>query len=120
VSSTPRDPRAFVWDARQAIGHLRTFVHGRTWDDYEGDVLLRSGVERQFEIIGEALNRLSKAAPELAGRIDDLPRSWRSATSSSTATPSWTTESSGTWSPRAWILLDRALASLLPDEAHGG
>lgn len=70
----PRDVRAYLWDARQAIGHLRSFIDGKTWDDYAQDVLLRSGVERQFEIIGEALNSLSKAAPEAAARIDDLPR----------------------------------------------
>ncbi|MCC5951048.1 MAG: DUF86 domain-containing protein [Acidimicrobiia bacterium] len=69
-----RDPRSFVWDARRAIAHLRSFVAGKTWADYEADVLLRSGVERQFEIIGEALNRLSKADPEAAARVDDLAR----------------------------------------------
>ncbi|MBR1087607.1 hypothetical protein JQ621_08960 [Bradyrhizobium manausense] len=29
-------------------------------------------MERQFEIIGEALNRLSKDAPDIAGRVPDL------------------------------------------------
>lgn len=70
----PRDPRAFVWDARQAVAHLRSFIDGKTWDDYEADALLRSGVERQFEIIGEALNQLSKVLPDAASKIDDLPR----------------------------------------------
>jgi uncharacterized protein with HEPN domain len=70
----PRDARAYVWDARKAIGHLRTFVEDRTWDDYRSDLLLRSAVERQFEIIGEALNHLAKVAPELADQIEDLPR----------------------------------------------
>jgi uncharacterized protein with HEPN domain len=36
--------------------------------------MLRSAVERQFEVIGEALNQLSKADPQLAGQIPDLPR----------------------------------------------
>lgn len=70
----PRDARAFVWDARQAIERIQTFVAGRSWSDYEADVLLRSGVERQFEIVGEALNRLSKEDPTAAERIPDLPR----------------------------------------------
>lgn len=70
----PRDARAFVWDARQAIERIQSFVDGRSWEDYEADVLLRSAVERQFEIIGEALNRLSKEDPVAAERIADLPR----------------------------------------------
>jgi len=50
------------------------FVAGRTWADYESDPLLRSAVERQFEIVGEALNQLSRAAPDVAARVPDLPR----------------------------------------------
>jgi len=41
---------------------------------YRGDLFLRSAVERQFEIIGEALHQLSRHDQELARRIPDLPR----------------------------------------------
>ncbi|EQD86550.1 DUF86 domain-containing protein [Saccharopolyspora erythraea] len=36
--------------------------------------MLRSAVERQFEIIGEALNQLSKVDSELAAQVPDLAR----------------------------------------------
>ena len=41
-----------VADAAEAI---QRFVAGKTLDDYRADPLIRSAVERQFEIIGEAL-----------------------------------------------------------------
>ena len=36
--------------------------------------MLRSAVERQFEIVGEALGQLSKLDPATAAQIPDLPR----------------------------------------------
>ena len=46
-----RDPRAYLWDARRAAERAGEFVAGRTWREYETDVLLRSAVERQLEIV---------------------------------------------------------------------
>jgi len=69
-----RDPRAYLWDALRATELLHDFRRGRSFTDYQADDLLRSGVERQFEIVGEALNQLSKVAPEVAASIPDLPR----------------------------------------------
>jgi uncharacterized protein with HEPN domain len=67
-----RDPRAFLWDAVAAIDTIREFIRGRSLEDYISDALLRSAVERQFEIIGEALSQLSKLAPDMASKVSDL------------------------------------------------
>lgn len=68
------DPRKYLWDAATAAEQARSFAEGRSFDDYLADAMLRAAVERQLEIIGEALNHLSKADPELAAAIPDLPR----------------------------------------------
>ena len=60
-------------DIRQAAALIRQFTTDRSHENYAADALLRSGVERQFEIIGEALNRLAKSDPAVASRIGD----WR-------------------------------------------
>jgi len=38
---------------------------------YESDRLLQSGIERNFEIIGEALGRIRKVDPALADHVPD-------------------------------------------------
>ena len=70
----PPDRRKYVWDALAAAELLFEFGAGESFEDYQADALLRSGVERQFEIVGEALNQLSKVDPDAAARIPDLPR----------------------------------------------
>jgi uncharacterized protein with HEPN domain len=70
----PHDPRKFLWDAREAADMILAFTRGKRWEDFAGDALLRSAVERQFEIVGEALGRLAKADPNLARAIPDLGR----------------------------------------------
>ena len=49
------DARKLLWDAQQAAERIARFTSGKTFPDYEADEYLRSAVERQFEIIGEAL-----------------------------------------------------------------
>jgi len=60
-----------VLDSGQSI---QQWCVGRTFADYESDRLFRRAVEREFEIIGEALNPLRLADPETAARITDLAR----------------------------------------------
>ncbi len=55
------------------ISHHSAFIidacAGRSVDDYASDEMLRLAVERSFEIIGEALNRLHRHDPDLAAKI---------------------------------------------------
>lgn len=70
----PPDPRTYVWDAHRAAELVASFVAGCTWEDYESDPLLRSAVERQFMVVGEALNSLRRTDEDLAARVPDLAR----------------------------------------------
>jgi uncharacterized protein with HEPN domain len=52
-----RDPKAYLWDAAAGATAIQRFISGRSYDDYLADEMLRSAVERQFEIVGEALSQ---------------------------------------------------------------
>jgi len=40
-------------------------------DEYENNPMLRAAVERNFEVIGEALSQALKFFPQIAGRLTD-------------------------------------------------
>ncbi len=71
--STADTPK-LLWDARHAAEKIARFVDGKTFADYLADDLLRSAVERQFTIMGEALAALRRADMETARTIPDLVR----------------------------------------------
>lgn len=65
----PPRSAALLWDALTAVHRIQEFVDARTWSDYADDLLLRSAVERQFEIAGEALSVLRKFDPDAVAKI---------------------------------------------------
>lgn len=67
-----RDPRAWLWDVQEAARAIAGFVGGLDASSYAASELVHSAVERKFEIIGEALNQLSKSDPPAAARIPHL------------------------------------------------
>ncbi len=65
----PRSLRAYLWDIQQAASGILAFTEGKRLGDYEEDAMLRAAVERNFEIIGEALSQAQRFFPEIAGRV---------------------------------------------------
>ena len=68
------DPRVLLADIERAGADIARFTRGMDSSAYAADTLTQGAVERKSEIIGEALNRLQKAHPEVAGRIPRLRR----------------------------------------------
>jgi uncharacterized protein with HEPN domain len=67
-----RDARCYLWDALKAAETVQTFLRGKTYEAFIDDDLVRSAVERQLQIIGEALSQLAKVDPQIASNIAEL------------------------------------------------
>ena len=60
----PRDVRAYLADIIESCDAISSAVDGPELEDYEANRLVRSAVEREFIIIGEAIAALVR------GRIE--------------------------------------------------
>ncbi len=63
----------FFWDVREAVLAIQIFTAGLDITAYENNELVQAAVERKFEVIGEALNQLSRLDAAMAERLPDLP-----------------------------------------------
>jgi len=59
----PRDARAYLSDIIEACDAIRAALFGVDLDEYRRNRLVRSSVEREFIIIGEAVSALSRVTP---------------------------------------------------------
>jgi uncharacterized protein with HEPN domain len=64
-------PQKYLHDMFSSCEFLLEFTKGRTVEDYRDDRAFRSAVERELQIIGEALMQLDDARPDIAERIPD-------------------------------------------------
>jgi len=70
----PLEARKYLYDIREACELIMEFTEGKTLEDYTSDPMLRSAVERQFEIVGEALNQMTRLEPAMTASITDYRR----------------------------------------------
>ena len=61
-------------DILQAAEEIQTFVRGMDFKAYQGSLIAQRAVERDFEIIGEALNRIRQIDEESLERISEYHR----------------------------------------------
>jgi len=69
-----RRAKKLLFDVLESGRSILGWCQGRTFTDYEADRQFRKAVEREFEVIGEALSRLAVADHEVAIQIGHLPR----------------------------------------------
>lgn len=68
------ETKKYLDDVAKAAELIAQFTAGKTLADYMKDTMLRAAVERQFEIVGEALVQLAKRDPAVAARIAEHQR----------------------------------------------
>jgi uncharacterized protein with HEPN domain len=63
--------KKYLYDSLTACEAVLGFVREKDLDDYTRDLMLRSAVERQLMIIGEALNQAVRLDEKIGQRIPD-------------------------------------------------
>jgi len=68
------EAKKYLHDIRQAARRISEFTAGKTLQDYQRDAMVRAAVERQFEIIGEALSLLARLDANVVSGISEHRR----------------------------------------------
>ena len=69
-----REANKRLHEALVACQAIQQFLVGQTFSNYVGNLMLRSAVERQFEIVGEALHRANVADESVVDIVSNLRR----------------------------------------------
>jgi len=65
------EPEKYLYDMPSSCEFLLEFTQSKTVDNYIADRLFRSAIERELQIVGEALLQLNKIDSKTAGQIPD-------------------------------------------------
>jgi len=68
------ETKKWLQDILQASRDIEEYMAGLQFDDFRTNGMAQAAVERKFEIIGEALNRMCRCDPAFAERISDYQR----------------------------------------------
>jgi len=63
--------QAYLWDMLEAAKEITAFLKGVRYDDFVRSKMIRSAVERQLMIVGEAANHVSE---EFQEKHPEIPR----------------------------------------------
>ena len=66
-----QEPEKYLYDMLSSCEFLLEFTGNKTVDDYINDRGFRSALERELQIIGEALIQFEKIAPTVAAEIPE-------------------------------------------------
>jgi uncharacterized protein with HEPN domain len=58
--------KKYLFDIKESVNSIESYLGDkRDFNDYLTDKMLRRAVEREFEIIGEAMSKLDKISPKI-------------------------------------------------------
>ena len=68
------EAKKYLFDIQRAAALIAEFTSGLSLEEYQTRPMVRAAVEREFEIVGEALAQLIKVDTAVADRIGDRRR----------------------------------------------
>ena len=68
----PHDIRKSIWDALDACRSIQEYTTGHTLETYRQNSRDIAAVERKFEILGEAFNRVDAADPSFRTHLPEM------------------------------------------------
>lgn len=68
------ETRKFLYDIHQAALLVHEFTLDKKFKDFTRDSMMRAAVEREFEIIGEAMKQLAQIGSPVISKISDYQR----------------------------------------------